>query len=76
MESIRLGSATHIVAIDRVAELRIPRKATLGGRGVTYTRMLETDRRYSRLEAARTIGSPQIGCGTIGGNSGRARRLR
>jgi CO/xanthine dehydrogenase FAD-binding subunit len=65
---------THVVAIDRVDELK-----DLSSNGhvrmgalVTYTRMLETDAGSTALqEAARTIGSPQIrNAATIGGNLG------
>ena len=65
---------THVVAIDRVEELKyLSRNGHVGmGAGVTYTRMLETDVGSPALqEAARTIGSPQIrNVATIGGNLG------
>jgi CO/xanthine dehydrogenase FAD-binding subunit len=64
----------HIVAIDRVEELKgLERNGHVRmGALVTYTRMLETDPASSALqEAARTIGSPQIrNAATIGGNLG------
>jgi CO/xanthine dehydrogenase FAD-binding subunit len=65
---------THIVAIDRVDELKgLSRNGHIRmGSGVTYTKMLETDVGSVALqEAARTIGSPQIrNAATIGGNLG------
>jgi CO/xanthine dehydrogenase FAD-binding subunit len=65
---------THVVAIDRVEELKyLSRNGHVRmGAGVTYTRMLETDVGSPALqEAARTIGSPQIrNAATIGGNLG------
>jgi CO/xanthine dehydrogenase FAD-binding subunit len=64
----------HIVAIDRVDELKhFSRNGHVRmGAGVTYTKMLETDAGSVALqEAARTIGSPQIrNAATIGGNLG------
>jgi CO/xanthine dehydrogenase FAD-binding subunit len=65
---------THIVAIDRVEELKgLSRNGHVRmGALVTYTRMLETDVGSAALqESARTIGSPQIrNAATIGGNLG------
>ena len=65
---------SHIVSIDRIADLKtIDRNGRLRmGAGVTYTQMLETDAGSVALqEAARTIGSPQIrNAATIGGNLG------
>jgi CO/xanthine dehydrogenase FAD-binding subunit len=64
----------HIVAIDRVEELKhLSRNGHVRmGALLTYTRMLETDAGSPALqEAARTIGSPQIrNAATIGGNLG------
>jgi CO/xanthine dehydrogenase FAD-binding subunit len=64
----------HIVAIDRVAELKdLSRNGNVRmGALVTYARMLETDVGSPALqESARTIGSPQIrNTATIGGNLG------
>jgi CO/xanthine dehydrogenase FAD-binding subunit len=66
----------HIVAIDRVDELKdLSRNGHIRmGALVTYTRMLEEDVGSPALvEAARTIGSPQIrNAATIGGNLGTA----
>ena len=65
---------THIVAIDRLDELKqLSRNGHVRmGAGVTYTKMLESDAGSPALqEAARTIGSPQIrNTATIGGNLG------
>ena len=62
----------HVVAIDRVSELRdLERNGHVRiGAAVTYTRMLGEDVGSAALrEAARTVGSPQIrNAGTIGGN--------
>jgi len=64
----------HVVAIDRVDELRDHSRNGHVRMGAlfTYTRMLETDVGSLALqEAARTIGSPQIrNAATIGGNLG------
>jgi CO/xanthine dehydrogenase FAD-binding subunit len=65
---------THVIAIDRVGELKdVSRNGHVRlGALVTYTRMLENDVGSPALvEAARTIGSPQIrNAATIGGNLG------
>jgi CO/xanthine dehydrogenase FAD-binding subunit len=65
---------SHIVSIDRIAEIKkIDRNGRVRmGAGVTYTQMLETDAGSIALqEAARTIGSPQIrNTATLGGNLG------
>src|SRR5258706_15130219 len=64
----------HVVAIDRIAELRVMDIRTGGrvrvGAGITYTRILEGGAGSVALaEASRTVGSPQIrNAGTIGGN--------
>ena len=65
---------THVVAIDRVEELKdLSQNGHVRmGALVTYTRVLETDGGSVALqEAARPIGSPQIrNVATIGGNLG------
>ena len=65
---------THVVAIDRVEELKdLSRNGRVRmGALVTYTRMLENEVGSVALqEAARPIGSPQIrNAATIGGNLG------
>lgn len=65
---------THILAIDRVEELKdLSRNGHIRmGALVTYTRMLETDIGSPAMQqSARTIGSPQIrNAATIGGNLG------
>src|SRR5258706_9143797 len=64
----------HVVAIDRIAELRVMDVRTGGrvrvGAGITYTRILEGGAGSVALaEASRTVGSPQIrNARTIGGN--------
>jgi CO/xanthine dehydrogenase FAD-binding subunit len=62
----------HVVAIDRVGELKdLSRNGHVRmGALVTYTRMLEADAgSVAMQEAARTVGSPQIrNAGTLGGN--------
>jgi CO/xanthine dehydrogenase FAD-binding subunit len=65
----------HVVSIRGLEELQqvsADRSQRFGG-GVTYTRLLEAlgDRSPALVQAARTIGSPQIrNAGTIGGNLG------
>jgi CO/xanthine dehydrogenase FAD-binding subunit len=65
----------HVVSIRGLEELRqvsVYGRQTFGG-GVTYTRLLEAlgERSPAMVQAARTIGSPQIrNAGTIGGNLG------
>ena len=65
----------HVVSIRQLEELQqvsVDGRQTFGG-GVTYTRMLEAlgERSPAMVQAARTIGSPQIrNAGTIGGNLG------
>jgi CO/xanthine dehydrogenase FAD-binding subunit len=65
----------HVVSIRRLpelAELTVGDRVRLGG-GVDYTRILEALGAHTpaMVEAARTIGSPQIrNAGTIGGNLG------
>ncbi len=65
----------HVVSIRGLEELRqvsVDDTQTFGG-GVTYTGMLEAlgERSPAMVQAARTIGSPQIrNAGTIGGNLG------
>lgn len=62
----------RVVAIDRLSELgHLERNGHVRmGAGVTYTRMLTEDPGSPALvEAARTVGSPQIrNAGTLGGN--------
>ena len=63
----------RVLALRRVEELR---ELSLNGRvrcgaGVTYTRLLEAVRDPAMVQAARTVGSPQIrNAGTLGGNLG------
>jgi CO/xanthine dehydrogenase FAD-binding subunit len=66
----------HVVSIRGLEELRqvsvSEGRSSFGG-GVTYTRLLEAlgERSPAMVQAARTIGSPQIrNAGTIGGNLG------
>jgi CO/xanthine dehydrogenase FAD-binding subunit len=65
----------HVVSIRGLEELQqvsVDGSLRFGG-GVTYTRLLEAlgDRSPALVQAARTIGSPQIrNAGTIGGNLG------
>jgi len=65
----------HVVSIRQLEELQqvaVDGRLTFGG-GVTYTRMLQAlgERSPAMVQAARTIGSPQIrNAGTIGGNLG------
>jgi CO/xanthine dehydrogenase FAD-binding subunit len=65
----------HVVSIRdlrELQELKVDGRVVCGG-GVTYTRLLEglADSNRAMVEAARTIGSPQIrNAGTIGGNLG------
>ena len=65
----------HVVSIRGLEELRqitVDGRVRCGG-GVTYTRLLEAlgERSPAMVQAARTIGSPQIrNAGTIGGNLG------
>ncbi len=63
----------RIMSLRRLEELK---RLDAGGRvfcgaGVTYTRMLTELREPAMLQAARTVGSPQIrNAGTLGGNLG------
>ena len=65
----------HVVSIRTLEELQqvgVDGRQTFGG-GVTYARLLEAleGRSPAMVQAARTIGSPQIlNAGTIGGNLG------
>jgi CO/xanthine dehydrogenase FAD-binding subunit len=65
----------HVVSIRELEELQqvaVNGRVSVGG-GVTYTRMLGAlgERSPAMVQAARTIGSPQIrNAGTIGGNLG------
>lgn len=65
----------HVVSIrglPELQELSVDGRVAVGG-GVTYTRLLEAlgDGNRAMVEAARTVGSPQIrNAGTIGGNLG------
>jgi CO/xanthine dehydrogenase FAD-binding subunit len=65
----------HVVSIRDLPELQtlsVDGRVAVGG-GVTYTRLLEALGASNRamVEAARTVGSPQIrNAGTIGGNLG------
>ncbi len=63
----------RVLALRRLEELKqlSVDGAVRVGAGVTYTRMLERLRDPAMLQAARTVGSPQIrNAGTIGGNLG------
>jgi CO/xanthine dehydrogenase FAD-binding subunit len=54
-----------------LAELRVEGGRVRCGAGVTYTRMLAELRDPAMVQAARTVGSPQIrNAGTLGGNLG------
>ncbi len=65
----------HVVSIRGLEELQqesVAGRQSFGG-GVTYTRLLQAlgERSPAMVQAARTIGSPQIrNAGTIGGNLG------
>lgn len=65
----------HVVSIRTMAELQqvsVDGRYRIGG-GATYTRILEAlgERSLALVQAARTIGSPQIrNAGTMGGNLG------
>ena len=65
----------HVVSIRQLEELQqvaVDGRLTFGG-GVTYTPMLQAlgERSPAMVQAARTIGSPQIrNAGTMGGNLG------
>lgn len=68
----RPHKVVSIGGLSELGEVSIGEAVSCGA-GVTYTRMLEALGSHSRamLEAARTIGSPQIrNAGTIGGNLG------
>jgi len=77
MVAINFGRARpeHVVSIRDLPELQhldVEDRVAIGG-GVTYTRLVEALGGSSRamVEAARTVGSPQIrNAGTIGGNLG------
>ena len=57
--------------LDDLRELRLRDGNVRCGAGVTYTRMLTELRDRTMVEAARTVGSPQIrNAGTLGGNLG------
>ncbi len=63
----------HIVSIARLPELKelATGEQVRCGAGVTYTRLLERVRDRALVDAARTVGSPQIrNAGTLGGNLG------
>ena len=75
MVAINFGRARpeHIVSIARLAELKelVAGEQGLCGAGVTYTHLLQRVRDRALVDAARTVGSPQIrNAGTIGGNLG------
>ena len=63
----------RVMALRRVEELHeltVNRRVRCGA-GVTYTRLLEAVRDPAMVQAARTVGSPQIrNAGTLGGNLG------
>ncbi|HVD00871.1 MAG TPA: FAD binding domain-containing protein [Candidatus Dormibacteraeota bacterium] len=77
MVAINFGRSRpeHVVSIRDLPELQqqnVGDRVAIGG-GVTYTRLVEAlgDSSRAMVEAARTVGSPQIrNAGTIGGNLG------
>jgi CO/xanthine dehydrogenase FAD-binding subunit len=57
--------------LDDLREVRVEGGRVRCGAGVTYTRMLAELRDAAMVQAARTVGSPQIrNAGTLGGNLG------
>jgi CO/xanthine dehydrogenase FAD-binding subunit len=57
--------------LEDLRELRVRDGRVRCGAGVTYTRMLTELREVAMVQAARTVGSPQIrNAGTLGGNLG------
>jgi CO/xanthine dehydrogenase FAD-binding subunit len=57
--------------LEGLSELRVKDGRVRCGAGVTYTRMLAELRDEAMVQAARTVGSPQIrNAGTLGGNLG------
>jgi CO/xanthine dehydrogenase FAD-binding subunit len=67
----RPGRLTSLRRLQELRELRVKDGRVRCGAGVTYTRMLAELPEGAMVQAARTVGSPQIrNAGTLGGNLG------